>query len=82
MSQLAFYTGPIWVLCGSQYGAFMATIYGAQMGFANDIGIGPTWVQIWGPYGTFLELYRPYVGIHYRAQVGFANDIGIGPTWV
>ena len=52
------------------------------MGFANDIGIGPIWVQIWGPYGTFLELYGPYVGNQYRAQMGFANDIGIGPTWV
>ena len=29
-TQLALYTGPIWVLSGSQYGAFMATIMGPR----------------------------------------------------
>ena len=67
--------GPLW-----NYGPYVGHHYRAQMGFANDIGIGPTWVQIWDPYGTFLELYGPYVGNHYGAQMAFANDIGIGPT--
>ena len=52
------------------------------MGCANDIGMGPRWVQIWGPYGTFLGQHGPYVDNHYGSQMGFANDIGMGPIWV
>ena len=41
----------IWGLYGNHHGA--------QMGFANDIGIGPAWVQIWARMGPFCDNMGP-----------------------
>ena len=32
------------------------------MGFANEFGMGAAWIQICGPYGTFLGQHGPHVG--------------------
>ena len=61
----------------------------SHIGFANEFGMGPTWVQLWDPRGTYLVQHGSHADYHYGTHMGFANDFGMGsymdsdmgPTW-
>ena len=52
------------------------------MGFANDFGMGHTWILTCDLHGTYLGQHGSHVGYYYMPHMGFANEFGMGPTWV
>ena len=69
--------GPIWDLSGATLVPYGLPLWGPY-GFANDFVVGPTWVQIRDPHGTYLGQH----GSHTAYQCGPLWGLQMTLAWV
>ena len=56
--------GPTWDLSVETWVPYGLTLWDPYY-FANDFGMGHTWVHIWDPHGTYFGPNRFQTGYHY-----------------